>query len=102
MSAALSRYANPESEIGHAGPDAPVHDDQRLEVARAFAADLPLIAEEGLRTKLLQRDADRLERTRQMLCDALEDLLKAHASIRGNDDRAVVAARRALTLGRLA
>jgi hypothetical protein len=101
MAAALSRYANPESEIGHAGPDAPVHEDQRLEVARAFAADLPLIAEEGLRTKLLQRDADRLERTRQMLCDALADLLREHALLVGNDHRHVVAARRALTLASL-
>jgi hypothetical protein len=68
----------------------------------AFVADVPSIVDGGPRARLLQRDTDRLERTRQMLCDALEDLLQAHASIRGNDDRAVVAARRALTLGRLA
>jgi len=54
-----------------------------------------------LRTAILQRDADRLNRVRQMLCDALEDLVREHAALRGNDDRHVVAARRALTLGRL-
>jgi hypothetical protein len=98
VSAALARYANPGAELGHAGDRAPVHADARLE----FAADLPRLPDSGPRAQILQRDADRLERTRQMLCDALEDLLQAHASIRGNDDRAVVAARRALTLGRLA
>jgi len=98
MSAALSRYANPEADLGHAGASAPVHSDPRLELM----ADLPPLPEEGPRAKLLQRDADRLERARQMLCDALEDLIKAHAALRGNDDPTVRAARRALTLGRLA
>ena len=101
MTAAAVRYANPEHQLGHAGPTAPVHSDARLELARPFVADLPPMANEGPRAALLQRDADRLERTRQMLCDALEDLLEAHARLRGNDDHAVVAARRALTLGRL-
>lgn len=79
------------------------HDDPAFAAKLKRFADLPLLpAESGSRTKLLERDVDRLERTRLMLCDALDDLLKAHATLRGNDDRAVVAARRALTLGRLA
>lgn len=79
------------------------HDDPAFAAKRKLFADLPFLpAESGFRTKLLERDADRLERTRRMLCEALEDLLREHAALRGNDDRAVVAARRALTLGRLA
>lgn len=104
MSAALTRLANPDAEVGHAGPTAPIHDDPRLEVARAFAADLPLLADEGPRARFLQRDADQLERTRKTLRDvlvALEALIEAHAALRGNDDRDVRAARRALTLARL-
>lgn len=101
MSAALVRLANPDADVGHAGPDAPVHSDPRLELARPFVADLPPVANEGPRAALLQLDADRLERTRQMLCDALEDLIERHVRLRGNDDHAVVDARRALTLGRM-
>ena len=69
--------------------------------SRPPAPPAPPVADGGPRARLLQRDVDRLERTRQMLCDALEDLLKAHASLRGNEDPTVRAARRALTLGRL-
>lgn len=37
MSAALSRYANPEASLGHAGDQAPVHTDPRIELSVAAA-----------------------------------------------------------------
>lgn len=33
MSAALTRYANAGQPIGHAGPDAPIHADERIALA---------------------------------------------------------------------
>lgn len=101
MSAALARYANPAEQIGHAGPDAPVHDDQRLELARTFVADIPPTTINH-RADGLASDLARLRRVRDMLCDALEDLVHAHAALRGNNDSNVRAGRNALQLGRTA
>ena len=87
MSAALSRYANPEAELGHAGPSAPVHADTRLD----FAADLPRLAEspqaasEGFRASLLQRDAESLREQHRIMLDALRLIAL------GNDDSAAIA-----------
>lgn len=101
MSAALARYANPGAELGHAGPDAPIHADERIEIAHAFAADLPLIPDSH-RADGLASDLARFRRVRDVLCDALEDLVRAHAALRGNNDLNVRAGRIALQLGRSA
>lgn len=62
----------------------------------------PNLPAEGPRASILQRDADRLGRVRDMLCDALEDLIRAHAALRGNNDSNVRAGRNALQIGRAA
>lgn len=97
MSAALARYSNPTARIGHAGPDAPIHADERLEIVAPAAA-----SHHTLRDRMQVRRIEDLEGARAMLCDALEELVLAHAALRGNDDQTVRAARRALTLGRIA
>ena len=84
--AALTRYANPGAELGHAGPSAPVHADPRLD----FAADLPRLADlplvpEGFRASLLQRDAESLREQHRIMLDALR-LISL-----GNDDSAAIA-----------
>lgn len=61
----------------------------------------PNLPAEGPRSSLLQRDVDRLERVRDMLIDALRDTTERLASMRGQDDEVVRAARRALTLASL-
>lgn len=63
--------------------------------------DAPSPQTEGPRSSLLQRDVDRLERVRDMLIDALRDTTERLASMRGQDDEVVRAARRALTLASL-
>lgn len=67
----------------------------------AFVADLPLITESH-RADGLASDLARFRRVRDVLCDALEDLIRAHAALRGNNDLSVRAGRIALQLGRSA
>lgn len=105
MSAALTRYANAGQPIGHAGPDAPIHADARLE----FAADLPrftdsrLAAADGFRASLLQRDREQLVSTNRLLRETLAELLPlAGRNARTPaDDRIVERATRVLTIGGL-
>lgn len=49
-----------------------------------------------------RRDVARLTRTLDMVIDALRDTADALAALRGQDDRTVRAARRAIELARLA
>lgn len=76
MSAALTRYANPAAAIGHAGPCAPIHSDERIALA-----DLPrftdsrLAAADGFRASLLQRDREQLVSTNRVLRETLAELL---------------------------
>lgn len=67
----------------------------------ALAADLPPIPDSH-RADGLASDVARMRRVRDMLCDALEDLIRAHADLRGNSDMTVRAGRVALQLGRSA
>lgn len=75
MSAALTRYANPAAAIGHAGPTAPIHADERIALA-----DLPRLAEspqaaaDGFRASLLQRDREQLVSTNRVLRETLAEL----------------------------
>ena len=106
MSAALSRYANPAADVGHAGPSAPVHDDPRLD----FVADLPRfapsppVATDGHRIRLLERDIEQRARMNRALREALADVLKLldQAPPRTPaDDQVIERATRVLTLGSL-
>ena len=102
MSAALSRYANPGAELGHAGPDAPIHADERIALA-----DLPRLAEspqaaaEGFRARLLQKDAEQRARTNRLLRESLADVLKiaGRAARTPADDQVIERATRVLKLG---
>lgn len=102
--AALSRYANAGQPIGHAGPDAPIHADERIALA-----DLPRLAESpqaaasGYRAMLLQKDAERLARTNRLLREALADVLKlaGRAARTPADDQVIERATRVLKLGGL-
>ena len=104
MSAALSRYANPGADLGHTGPDAPIHADERIALA-----DLPRLAEspqaaaDGFRAAMLQRDREQLERTNKLLRETLAELLPlAGRNARTPaDDRIVERATRVLTIGGL-
>ena len=104
MSAALARYSNPTASIGHAGPDAPIHADERIALA-----DLPRLAEspqaaaDGFRAAMLQRDREQLERTNKLLRETLAELLPlAGRNARTPaDDRIVERATRVLTIGGL-
>lgn len=103
--AALARYANPGAELGHAGPDAPIHADPRLD----FAADLPRLADspqaaaDGFRAALLQRDREQLERANRLLREALAETLKVagRAARTPADDQVIVRATRVLKVGGL-
>jgi hypothetical protein len=104
VSAALSRYANAGQPIGHAGPDAPIHADERIALA-----DLPRLAEspqsaaEGFRAALLQRDREQAERTIRLLRESLADVLKiaGRAARTPADDQVIERATRVLELGGL-
>ena len=86
MSAALSRYANAGQPIGHAGPDAPIHADERIALADLPRfADSPQAAADGFRAMLLQRDADALRRQHRIVIDALRTIAL------GDDDSAQIA-----------
>jgi len=76
MSAALARYSNPTASIGHAGPDAPIHADERIALADLpRLADSPQAAADGFRAALLQRDREQLERANRVMRDALQAVL---------------------------
>lgn len=103
--AALTRYANAGQPIGHAGPDAPVHADPRLD----FVADLPRfapsppVATDGHRIRLLERDIEQRARMNRALRESLADVLKiaSRNAITPADDAAIARATRALKLGGL-
>ena len=104
MSAALARYANPGADLGHAGPDAPIHADERIALA-----DLPRLAEspqaaaDGFRVAMLQKDREQLARTNRLLRESLADVLKlaGRAARTPADDQVIERATRVLTLGSL-
>jgi hypothetical protein len=104
MSAALARYANAGQPIGHAGPDAPIHADERIALA-----DLPRLAEspqaaaDGFRAAMLQRDREQLARTNRLLRESLADVLKlaGRAARTPADDAVIERATRVLKLGAL-
>lgn len=116
MSAALSRFANPAANLGHAGPEAPVLDDPRLELTRSLMADLPAL--QGLeqpdptdfRAALLERDlATYQERARVMRAALVEVMAEVrpgpnqrrHDSDSHLPEHLVTLIRRALILGSL-
>lgn len=104
MSAALSRYANPGADLGHAGPDAPIHADERIALADLpRLADSPQAAADGFRAALLQRDREQAERTIRLLRESLADVLKlaGRAARTPADDQVIERATRVLTLGGL-
>ena len=104
MSAALARYANPGADLGHAGPDAPIHADERIALA-----DLPRLAEspqaaaDGFRVAMLQKDREQLARTNRLLRESLADVLKlaGRAARTPADDQVIERATRVLKLGAL-
>lgn len=102
--AALARYANPGAELGHAGPSAPVHADERIALADLPRfADSPQAAADGFRAALLQRDREQIERTNRLLRESLADVLKlaGRAARTPADDQVIERATRVLTLGGL-
>ena len=104
MSAALARYANPGADLGHAGPDAPIHADERIALA-----DLPRLAEspqaaaDGFRVAMLQKDREQLERTNRLLRECLAELLPlaSRRALTPADDQVIERATRVLKLGSL-
>lgn len=104
MSAALARYANAGAELGHAGPTAPIHADERIALADLpRLAESPQAASEGFRAAMLQRDREQAERTIRLLRECLAELLPlAGRNARTPaDDRIVERATRVLKLGGL-
>lgn len=104
MSAALARYSNPTASIGHAGPDAPIHADERIALADLpRLADSPQAASEGFRAALQQRDREQMARTNRLLRECLAELLPlaSRRALTPADDRIVERATRVLTLGGL-
>jgi len=104
MSAALSRYANAGQPIGHAGPDAPIHADERIALADLpRLADSPQAAADGYRAWLIQRDREQLERANRLLREHLAAVLKiaSRNAITPADDAAITQATRALKRGAL-
>lgn len=102
--AALARYANPGADLGHAGPDAPIHADERIALADLPRfADSPQAAEAGFRASLLQKDAEQLARTNRLLRECLAELLPlaSRRALTPADDRIVERATRVLELGGL-
>lgn len=75
MSAALARYANPGAELGHAGPDAPIHADERIALADLPRfADSPQAAADGFRAMLQQKEVERLREQNRIFFNALRDI----------------------------
>lgn len=104
MSAALSRYANAGQPIGHAGPDAPIHADERIALADLpLLADSPQAAADGFRASLLQRDREQLERTNRLLRECIAELLPlaSRRALTPADDQVIERATRVLKLGAL-
>lgn len=104
MSAALSRYANPGADLGHAGPDAPIHADERIALSDLpRLADSPQAAADGFRAERLQRDREQAERTIRLLRECLAELLPlaSRRALTPADDRIVERATRVLELGGL-
>lgn len=86
MSAALARYANPGQPIGHAGPDAPIHSDERIAIADLPRfADLPPVNLQGFRAHLLQGEVVSLRKQHRILLDAMREISL------GNDDAGRIA-----------
>lgn len=109
MSAALARYANPAASIGHAGPDAPIHADERIALA-----DLPPLAgtaaetPDSPRAAGLQREIDALRAANLEMRLALQRVLdEVTPGVRplSTDsylpDTIIAAVRRAATIGGL-
>lgn len=92
--AALARYANAGQPIGHAGPDAPIHADERIALADLpLLADSPQAAADGFRAAMLQRDREQRERRPARTADELS---------RHNSGRPqVLSARRVVALARV-
>lgn len=104
MSAALARYSNPTASIGHAGPDAPIHADERIALADLpRLADSPQAAADGFRAERLQRDREQAERTIRLLRECLAELLPlaSRRALTPADDAIVERATRVLKLGAL-
>lgn len=104
MSAALTRYANPAATIGHAGPCAPIHSDERIALADLpRLADSPQAAADDFRAALLQRDREQMERANRLLRESLADVLKlaGRAARTPADDAVIERATRVLELGGL-
>lgn len=104
MSAALARYSNPTASIGHAGPDAPIHADERIALADLpRLAESPQAASEGFRAAMLQRDREQAERTIRLLRESLAEVLKlaGRAARTPADDQVIERATRVLELGGL-
>ena len=104
MSAALARYANPGADLGHAGPDAPIHADERIALADLpRLADSPQAAADGFRAAMLQKDREQMARTNRLLRECLAELLPlaSRRALTPADDRIVERATRVLTLGSL-
>jgi len=109
MSAALTRYANPAAAVGHAGPCAPIHSDERIALADLpRLADSPQAAADGFRAAMLQRDREQAERTIRLLRDALRAVLdeidgpqRPYSTDSYLPEHIVEQARRALILGGL-
>ncbi len=102
MSAALARYANPGAELGHAGPDAPIHADERIALADLpRLADSPQAAADRFRAAMQRRDREQLERTNRLLRESLAETLKlaGRAARTPEDDEIVRRATRVLKLG---
>ena len=105
MSAALSRYANAGQTIGHAGPDAPIHADERIALAdlpalSGLSAEVP---PQSFRAVGLQRDREQAERTIRLLRECLAELLPlaSRRALTPADDQVIERATRVLTLGGL-
>lgn len=104
MSAALARYSNPTASIGHAGPDAPIHADERIALADLpRLADSPQAVAEGFRARLLQKDAEQLARTNRLLRECIAELLPlaSRRALTPADDAVIERATRVLELGGL-
>lgn len=107
--AALARYANPGQPIGHAGPDAPIHADERIALA-----DLPPLAgtaaetPESPRAAGLQREIDALRAAKdemrlalQAVLDEVEGPKRPYSTDSYLPEHIVAAVRRAATIGGL-
>ena len=104
MSAALARYANPGADLGHAGPDAPIHADERIALADLpRLTDSPQAAADGFRAAMLQKDREQMARTNRLLRECLAELLPlaSRRALTPADDQVIERATRVLKLGSL-